>query len=87
MQEFQQICSIKEFFWRRPIVDRRTELNLTFQREKYSSSSALLRCDYFFDASHKLRDVGALLDALAFLQVLECRLELGLRDCGAGEAH
>jgi hypothetical protein len=47
----------------------------------------LLRGDYLFDASHKLCDVGALLDALAFLQVLECRLELGLRDCGAGEAH
>jgi hypothetical protein len=28
---------------------------------------SLLRCDHFFNASHKLRDIASLLDSLTFL--------------------
>lgn len=50
-------------------------------------ASALLSCDYFFDASHKLCYVWTLLDALTLLQVFKCGLESGLRDCGASQTY
>lgn len=69
------------------LMHQEIERFTAYQWHSSHRASALLSCDYFFDASHKLCHVWTLLDALTLLQVFKCGLESGLRDCGASQTY